>query len=212
MDPEDGRAVVRLGYDRIAERFTRERIEGFTEAERAFLERVAASIPVGGVALDLGCGAGEPVTARLARRCRTIGSDLSFAQLAIARRHLPDAALVQADMARLEFREASLDAVVAFWSVIHLPRELHAPLFERVAAWLRPGGVFAGVMGTDDNPDEREPDWLGAPMYWSHFDAGTTLRLLRDAGFTVEHAERLPGGLPTDERGPTAVLARVPAA
>jgi hypothetical protein len=49
-------------------------------------------------------------------------------------------------------------------------------------------------------------------MYWSHFDASTTLRMLRDAGFVVEHTERLPQGLPTDEDGPMAVLARVPAA
>jgi hypothetical protein len=29
-------------------------------------------------------------------------------------------------------------------------------------------------------------------MYWSHFDADTNLRLLRDAGFEIVHDEIVP--------------------
>ena len=33
---------------------------------------------------------------------------------------------------------------------------------------------------------DLDPDsWLGTPMFWSHFDAGTNLALLRDAGLDV---------------------------
>ncbi|HYG71748.1 MAG TPA: hypothetical protein VEC15_05610, partial [Actinomycetota bacterium] len=44
-------------------------------------------------------------------------------------------------------------------------------------------------LGSGDNPAERDDDFLGAPMYWSHFDAETNRRLLREAGFEVEEAD-----------------------
>ena len=35
-----------------------------------------------------------------------------------------------------------------------------------------------------------EEDWLGAPMYWSSFDAETNVRMIEEAGFHVLGAER----------------------
>jgi SAM-dependent methyltransferase len=91
-------------------------------------------------------------------------------------------------MADLEIRDRSLEAVAAFWSIIHVRRELHAELFDRIRRWLRPGGMLFGTLGSGDNPHE-EDDFYGAPMYWSHFDAETNRRLLADAGFSIEQAD-----------------------
>jgi SAM-dependent methyltransferase len=91
-------------------------------------------------------------------------------------------------MTHVEIRDRSLDAVAAFWSIIHVRRELHAELFERIRRWLRPGGMLFGTLGSGDNPDERA-DFYGAPMYWSHFDAETNRHLLADAGFGMEQAD-----------------------
>lgn len=52
------------------------------------------------------------------------------------------------------------------------------------------GGLLAGTFGAGDNPEERH-DFFGAPMAWSHYDAATTRRLLRDAGFELEQAEEI---------------------
>ena len=62
-----------------------------------------------------GCGAGilgDPEALRPRRRL--VGVDFSAVQLRRARRLVPAAALVQADMAALDFAPASLDAVVSF--------------------------------------------------------------------------------------------------
>ena len=40
-------------------------------------------------------------------------------------------------------------------------------------------------MGANDNPDGFAEDWLGAPMYWSHFDAATNRRLVEAAGLEI---------------------------
>lgn len=181
--------LVRSGYDRIAERYAAAALADRIEAKyyRSFLDRCIDRLPDGALVLDLGCGAGI-VAAELARRSRLVGVDVSIEQLRLARRRVPSALFVQADMTSLEIREGSLDAVAAFWSIIHVRRELHVELFGRIHRWLRPGGMLFGTLGSGDNPDERA-DFFGAPMYWSHFDAQTNRRLLADAGFRVEQAD-----------------------
>jgi ubiquinone/menaquinone biosynthesis C-methylase UbiE len=181
--------LVRSGYDRIAERYASAALAGRTETTyyRSFLDRCIDRLPDGALVLDLGCGAGI-VAAELATRSRLVGVDLSIEQLRLAQRRAPNALFVQADMTRLEIRDRSLDAVAAFWSIIHVRRELHAELFGRIRRWLRPGGTLFGTLGSGDNPDERA-DFYGAPMYWSHFDAETNGHLLADTGFGMEQAD-----------------------
>jgi hypothetical protein len=43
-------------------------------------------------------------------------------------------------------------------------------------------------MGADASPDEVEEDWLGVPMFFSHFGARRNRRLVEDAGLIVEEA------------------------
>ncbi|KAL2256263.1 hypothetical protein VTK26DRAFT_1920 [Humicola hyalothermophila] len=64
-------------------------------------------------------------------------------------------------MAALSFPPASLDAVVALYSIIHLPREEQAALMGRVAAWLRPGGVVLANFGTEALEAFVDERWLG---------------------------------------------------
>ena len=181
---------VRTGYDCIAERYAEASIAGRTEATyyRSFLDRCIDRLPDDARVLDLGCGAGI-VAADLSSRARILGVDVSLAQLRLARDRVPTGLFVQADMTSVGIRDGSLDAVAAFWSIIHVHRELHAELYRRIHRWLRPGGVLFGTLGSDDNPDERQGDFFGAPMYWSHFDARTNRRLLEEAGFHVEQAD-----------------------
>jgi SAM-dependent methyltransferase len=185
--------VVRRGYDAIAERYRAERLGGDATDLAGFLGEVVAAIPVGAVVLDLGCGAGDPVTAALAARARVIGVDLSARQLELAHSRLPHVAFVHGDMTEIAFRAESFDAVLAFLSIIHVPRDLHAELLGRIRGWLRPGGTFAATLGFGDNAEERQPDWLGAPMYWSHFDAATNLALVREAGLDTVRSRTIRG-------------------
>jgi SAM-dependent methyltransferase len=201
--------IVRRGYDEIAERYREERLAKTGGPISRFLQVALSTVRERCVALDLGCGAGEPVTAALAAGSRfVVGVDLSATQLALAHRRLPEAAFAQADMTEVAFRSGSFDAVLSFFSIIHVPRQRHAAVFVEIYDWLRPGGVFAGTLGFGDNPEERQPDWLGAPMYWSHFDAETNLGLVERAGFVLERSEVLEN----DEETFLGVIARKPAA
>jgi hypothetical protein len=88
-------------------------------------------------------------------------------------------------MAALNLAPASFDAVAAFYSIIHLPRAEHAGLLRAIAAWLRPGGLLVATMGAGAEPGDIEPDWLGAPMYWSHYDSSTNRGLVEQAGLAI---------------------------
>jgi SAM-dependent methyltransferase len=185
MDPKE---LVRKGYDEIAGAYAEwaARIAS-TERQRA-TEQLLATLPEGAAVLDLGCGNGLPTTAALARRFVVTGVDISAAQLERARANVPGARFVQGDMAVLDFPAGSFVAVIACYSVIHLPREEHLPLFERVAGWLAPGGWFMLSLAASASDAGVEPDWLGAPMYWSHYDAAGSRALLEQAGFEIVEA------------------------
>ena len=177
--------IVGRGYDAIAEAYLAWNEAEDFPARREYLAYVLEELDDGASVLELGCGAGLPVTRALAERYRVTAVDVSRRQLELARENAPAAALVHGDMTSLRFDPASFDAVIALHSVTHVPREKHGELFGRIHAWLRPGGLFVASLGAGDEPGDTDADWLGAPMFFSHFDADTNRRLLRQAAFEL---------------------------
>ena len=165
MDPQ---AIVRRGYDAIGERYLASFVKEGSSPRARYLAKLKSWLRAESRALELGCGPGYPVTQTLARKCRVVAVDLSGAQLALARRHAVDASLVQADMVEVHFVPECFDAVVAFYSLTHVPRDQHAIVLERIATWLRPGGLFLATMGAGDADDSVQERWLDVPMFFSH--------------------------------------------
>jgi cyclopropane fatty-acyl-phospholipid synthase-like methyltransferase len=138
--------------------------------------------------LDLGCGAGLPSMRRLAESFSVVGVDISAEQIARARRNVPGAQLLRADVREVDFRTASFDGVCALYSIAHVPREDHAGLFASVRRWLRPGGVFLASLGTGDLA-AWSGEWLGVPMFFSSYSAAENRRLLAAAGLEAVRDE-----------------------
>jgi SAM-dependent methyltransferase len=186
---EDPKKIVADGYDQVAQRYMAWSALAPSPERMRNLSRLLDLLPGGAEVLELGCGAGVPVTQALAERGRVTGVDISAEQIALAERLVPDATFIQADMTELDFPAESFDAVVGFYTLIHVPREQHAGLLRRIAGWLRPGGLLFATMGASDSPDGVEPDWLGAPMFFSHYDAEKNQDLVRRAGLEIVSAE-----------------------
>ena len=176
-------------YDRLASRYDRWSGAIMPDVRAAWAHQIEPYVAEGEGVVELGCGTGVPVAQWLAGRYRYTGVDASPGMLGEARRHVPSASFVHADMETVTFEPGSLGAVVAFYSIIHVPRERHAALFGAIVSWLRPGGVFAASLHSREHADDFEPDWLGAgPMRWTGFDRDTNLALLVDAGLhVIEH-------------------------
>jgi hypothetical protein len=79
--------------------------------------------------------------------------------------------------------------------LIHLPKPAQQLLLQRIAYWLRPGGLLLVTTGAVAWTGIEE-NWLGGdrPMWWSHPDAATYRCWLSDAGFTVDAEDYVPEG------------------
>lgn len=194
MVTDDPREVVRRGYDALAVRYDEE--YGGETKYRAWLGELRERVPAGGAILDLGCGSGMPVARDLSEAgYRVTGIDISEVQIRRARQLVPRAEFVRADITTAEFDLGSFDAVVSFFALIHLPLEDQPPLLERIAAWLRPGGLFLATTGYRAWTGAEE-NWLGggAPMWWSHADVATYRKWITMAGLSIEREEFVPEG------------------
>lgn len=190
--------LVRAGYDAMAARHLAWIAEIEGDPRLRFLDELDRRLDDGSAVVDLGCGAGMPCTFRLAQRHTVIGVDISGEQLRLARQLVPNATFVQHDLASFDVPAGSQDAVTAFYSLTHLPREQHADVLARVRGWLRPGGLFLATFSATGTTNGVQDDFLSVPMFFSGFDAATNLRLVADAGFDVLIGEvvtmREPGG------------------
>ena len=191
---EAHRRTVESGYDRVAERYLATKNPEDPLALEA-LEDLASLLPPEAAVLDLRCGAGILVTHWLSDKGFTVtGVDISAGQLDLARQNFPKGTFIKADMAEVTFEPGRFDAVIAFHSIIHVPRTEHPALLERVHRWLEPGGMFLATMTVADY-EGRDEDWegWGAPMVWSHYDSETNVAMLREAGFEIHYAEPRTG-------------------
>jgi SAM-dependent methyltransferase len=185
----DSRAIVRAGYDAIAERYAQWQVEGLPTF--VWVPRLLDLLAKNSDVLEVGCGNGVPAGRLIAERHNYTGVDISAAQLELARVAVPRGAFVQADYTKFD-PGRRVDAVVAVLTLTHVPREEHGDVLARFATWLRPGGLLLATFGTGDQPGWFENDWLGAPMFFSHFDADTNRRLVQEAGFELLEDEVVP--------------------
>jgi cyclopropane fatty-acyl-phospholipid synthase-like methyltransferase len=174
--------IVASGYDLIADRFAAWRDRITDDPRRLWAGELASRLADGARVLELGCGAGVPDTKLLAERFRVTGVDASAEQIRRARANVPEAEFMQGDFTAIQFDPGSFEAIAAFYSFNHVPRELLAALFARIHGWLVPGGYLLAALGAHDTPDWTGA-FLGTTMFFSGYEPETNRRLLDEAGF-----------------------------
>ena len=176
---------MRDGYDTIGEQYLHDRPDDGHDV--ALLDDLVGRLAAADLVLDAGCGAGVPVASHLTdASLAVVGLDLSRRQLTRARELRAVRHVTQADLAALPFRDETFAAVVSYYAVIHVPRTDHHRVHTEMHRVVRAGGFALLCLGASDLPEDHDPEsWLGAPMYWSHFDATTNLSMLEAAGFRI---------------------------
>ncbi len=199
--------LVGEGYDVIGERFVEWRDQIVGDPRRWWTEQLMSRLQDGDRVLELGCGAGVPDTQLLAERFRVTGVDVSAEQIRRAQANVPDAEFIEADFTSLELPAASFEAVVAFYSFNHVPRDLLADLFASIHSWLVPRGFLLTSLGIGDT-EAWTGEWLGTAMFFSSFPPQTNRRLLQESGFQLELDEVVTFLEPDGEASFQWVLAR----
>ncbi len=181
--PNKNSEIVRKGYNKIAGKYSKQRKR---YQSKTLLLKFLKYIKKNSKVLDLGCGAGIPVSKFLADDgCKVVGIDFSDGMLNLARKNVPAARFVKKDITKIKFKEDYFDGAVSFYAIIHIPREYHLKIYRNLHKMLKPGGVlFANASGTS-TWEETAEDYMGVPMFWSFYHPKITLKLIRKAGFQV---------------------------
>jgi ubiquinone/menaquinone biosynthesis C-methylase UbiE len=179
----DGKNIVRAGYNAKGTEYLATRTEDSEDVQ--LLQELVQRLPTGAKVLDAGCGAGVPVTKFLSRFFEVTGVDFAEAQIQLARQLVPQAQFVCQDMTELAFPDQSFDAICSYYAIIHIPRQEHRRMFLNLHRILRPLGLALLCLGASDLADDIDENYLGARMYWSHYDADTNIEMLHECGFNV---------------------------
>ena len=185
---------VRRGYDAASYAYRSDDAESGSYA--SWIHRLDVSLPRASQVVDLGCGCGVPVARDLvAAGHAVVGVDISQTQIERARRLVPAGVFHCNDLTAIDFPDESFDAAVFLYSIIHLPLDQQPVILQRVARWLRPGGVLVMIAGLRAWTGS-EDRWLGsdATMWWSQADSSTYRGWLQDAGFFIYDEAVVPEG------------------
>jgi ubiquinone/menaquinone biosynthesis C-methylase UbiE len=175
--------LVKNGYNQIANEYLASRTHYSPDVQ--LLDDLMNRLPEHAKILDAGCGAGVPVAQLLSRRSDVTGVDFSEAQIELARKNVPNASFICHDMTRLDFSDGTFDAICSYYAIIHIPRQEHQSLLINFYRMLKPGGLGLFCLGAEDLVDDIDDHYFGTHMYWSHFDAGTYHRMLKEIGFSI---------------------------
>ena len=179
----DYKETVKAGYNNIAVRYLAERTVDSEDVRLLddFIELLAPHAKV----LDAGCGAGVPISRSLAEHFNVTGVGFSEAQIELAKKNVSNAKFLCDDMTRLKFREGTFDGICSYYAIIHIPREEHRLLLLNFYHMLKTGGVALLCLGAENLVNDIDENYLGARMYWSHYDSDTYIKMLNECGFSI---------------------------
>jgi ubiquinone/menaquinone biosynthesis C-methylase UbiE len=182
--------IVRKGYDEIAREYQANR-HIFDNVE--VLKEFSNYLPKNARILDAGCGAGVPCAKLLVQAgFEVVGIDFSASMLKMAKKNVPEATLIKEDMTKLGFRDNTFDGLVALYSIIHVPREMHASLYQSFHRILKPDGIMLICLGSDEW--EGEDEYFGARMFWSEYNLEEALQMVKNAGIQIISGKHLVVG------------------
>jgi SAM-dependent methyltransferase len=186
LEPERARNLVRRSYDQLGKRYSDWVGENADPVRQRYLQYVLADLPLGSKVLDLGCGDGSLITVHLARDHQVTGVDISCTQLERAGRTIPNAQFICGDITSVHLPENCFDAIVAFYCLTHVPQQELPLVIAHASDWLRPGGLFVGSFGVNDEQGTVQDDWLGVPMFFSGCRPETNRQILTETGLLIE--------------------------
>jgi SAM-dependent methyltransferase len=159
-------------------------VMGSRAESAAFIHRlIQKHKPEAKTLLELACGTGA-VLKQLSAFYRVSGLDISPEMLSVARKRLPKAPLVQADMVTFELGQKFDVIICVFDSINHILSFADwGRVFRRVARHLAQGGLFL----FDINTERKLQRHIQEPAWVKPFDGNLLIMDVTDAGRGVSN-------------------------
>lgn len=156
---------VRTSYDSAATAYAEHLFNELDEKpiDRHILDRFAESLSGQGLVADLGCGPGHIAKYLHERGVDVVGVDLSPEMVRSATELVPGVEFKTGDMRKLDFPDADLAGIVAFYSIVHFePTELDQ-IFRECRRVLADDGLMLLAFHIGDETVHLDEMW-GKPV------------------------------------------------
>jgi SAM-dependent methyltransferase len=185
----DRQTAQAWAFDRIGERYD----EAFPhkDGQLSAVHRLLDLLPPRARILDAGCGTGSPTARQFADAGHSVvGIDISEEMLRLARRDVPEAEFLRRPIEELDASLGEFAAVVAFFSLLMLPRAEIPLALKNIHDLLEPGGHF--VLGmVEADLDDTPIQFLGSPVRVTGYMRDELVALVAEAGFEVTELRHL---------------------
>jgi predicted TPR repeat methyltransferase len=155
-------SVNRRAWDAIGEQVASPYLD--QPGYRAVFEQFMSRLEPGSEVLDLGCGPGIPVTRTLSYHFAVTGLDFSRNMVRAARRNVPGAKFVVADMSKMQMQKR-FSGIVASYSLLCLPPSKFLLAAQNICAALRMGGLCFIALNDGDGGGLVQ---LGSRVVYAH--------------------------------------------
>jgi SAM-dependent methyltransferase len=187
---------TQTSYDRVADEYVRRISDELKDKplDRQLLNRFAESVRNLGTACDMGCGPGHVARYLHEHGVKVCGVDISTEMVERACRLTPGVEFRQGDIMALDVPDETWAGIVAFYSVIHIPRMDVVYALRELRRVLRPGGLLLLSFHIGDNTIHLD-EWWGHEVCidFFFFQSAEMESYLTSAGFEIEEIiEREP--------------------
>lgn len=126
-----------------------------------FAEAVGKYFPTTGTLVDIGTGQGQDAKYFAQLGYMVTATDFSDSALENAQQNIPNVKFIKVDTAqRLPFEDNSFDIVYSHLALHYFDNIVTKNVFTEIHRILKPGGIFATISNTIEDPEIMEEDYI----------------------------------------------------
>lgn len=175
--------IVAKGYDIVAEKYYKF-FKPSESKEIIGLKKLIEKIPKDSLILDAGCGAGIPAAKFLVKEgYKVVGIDISKKMINLAKKNVPQGKFRIMGLYDLKFKDKTFDAVVSFFTILHLEKSKVPKVFREFNRILKDKKYL--LFSINRGKGQGYFEFLGKRTFFSGYLKKEIKEILRKSNFKI---------------------------